>query len=681
MMATWNNFHKRTNKNNDTGHHKIYKANHDEAISISAIYAFFGVLWIVLSDNILEQIITNVEIYKKFQTYKGWLYIFVTTLMVYLLIRNRVHIIKAEIRKTAIAYEELSAVHNELLKVEVKLKYQKYLTDNIILEAPVIITTHDDEGRIISLNPFALKLCGYKEEDIKGKDWITLMVPEEYRQDVQNTFEEIRQEKHFKNYECPIVTGDGRRINILWSSNLLSPYTTGDGCIFVSIGTDIEERKRYEERVKYLAFYDSLTGLPNRAMFENEITKCLNQGTTIDTFMIAYIDIDNFKNINDTMGHQVGDTFLVYFGECLKAVVKRPNIVARLGGDEFAILYFEVFQEAVLEKIELIRNRINRTWSIQNHQFYISMSVGVVRYPYDGSDTTNLLKNADIAMYAAKREGKNRVLFYKEDIWEINIGHLRMINNLQYGIEEQQFTLFYQPQFKLVTGEITGMEALVRWVHPLEGFISPGDFIPLAEETGQIYRLERWIIAKALQQKKVWEEQGYNNLTLSINLSGKTLTSDINFEELELILSKATVDYSKVVIEITETASISDVDIVIRHLEKLKLRGLRIALDDFGTGYSSLNYLKKFPIDIIKLDKSFINAISENGIDKLLIKNILSLAHDLEFEVVAEGIETKEQLDFLRTYLCESGQGYLFSKPLPEEKIQELLNHDLQYLG
>jgi EAL domain-containing protein (putative c-di-GMP-specific phosphodiesterase class I) len=223
------------------------------------------------------------------------------------------------------------------------------------------------------------------------------------------------------------------------------------------------------------------------------------------------------------------------------------------------------------------------------------------------------------------------------------------------------------------------MEALVRWIHPKEGVIAPSVFIPLAEETGQIYSLERWIVAKALEQKKIWEDNGFHEIILSINLSGKTLTSEMNFIELEHILTEASIDYSKIVIEITETANISDIDIVIGHLKRLKRLGLRVALDDFGTGFSSLNYMKKFPIDIIKLDKSFIHSIQEGGIDTLLIKNIIYLAHDLKYEVVAEGIETLEQLDYLRHYYCEFGQGYLLSKPLPKENIDVLLKNKFHF--
>jgi diguanylate cyclase (GGDEF)-like protein/PAS domain S-box-containing protein len=651
---------------------------YNESVMISLIYAVFGVLWILLSDNFLEYIIPDIGRYKHFQTYKGWFYILITTLMLYLLIRRRMRLLKQENRKTVIAYEKLRLAHEELIATKSELDYQILLTDSIINEAPVFIVTHD-ENRIISHNPLAQKISGYTREELNEKNWIELLVPEEYRDAVRKIYKKIREERKSYNYEFPIITKDGTAVNVLWNSNLLSHNSdTKDSC-FVTFGTDINERKRYEEKVKQLAFFDTLTGLPNRTMFENEINKYLSLNRPDTNFMIAYIDIDNFKNINDSMGHQVGDLFLTYLGERLKAEAHESDFIARLGGDEFAILFLRTSRDEVIRKINAIMQRVNRTWTIENHQFYISMSVGVVEYPSDGNTTTTLLKNADIAMYSAKREGKNRVLFYKEDISVDIAQHLKMINDLQYGIDGEQFVLYYQPQYSLESGNIIGAEALVRWVHPGEGFIPPGEFIPLAEESGQIYRLERWIMANALRQKKEWEDRGFRELVMSINLSGKTLTSNINFKEIEQIIAKNRVDYSGVVIEVTETASISDVGIVINHLNILRKWGIKIALDDFGTGYSSLNYLKMFPINIIKLDRSFINAINENGIDTLLIRNILSLARDLQFEVVAEGIETREQLEFLKKYFCEIGQGYLFSRPLPIERLYALLDGQEKY--
>ena len=663
------------NEVNDAGvtmKKRILSIFKNEAVAIASIYWIFGALWILLSDRILELVTPNMDVYKHFQTYKGWFYIFITTLMLFFLIRDRILLLRNENSKTLNTYDKLSLAHNELTKAKSELVFQKELTESIISDAPVFIFTHNEES-MLSVNPFAQKMCGYTIEDFHRKNWIELLVPKEYQDEIRRILKDIREKKQVQDFEIPMITKDGSLINILWNSTMMSSKWEEERHYFVSFGIDINERKRYEDRIEYLAYYDMLTGLPNRAMFENEVNEQINQNIQGNYFMIAYIDIDNFKNINDSMGHQVGDLFLNYFGERLRAEIGEPNIVARLGGDEFAILFVRMLKDDVISKLEILMQRISQTWTIENRQFYISMSVGVVSYPFDGTDSTTLLKNADIAMYSAKREGKNLIQFYQKEINDNNTRHIRMINNLQYGIDGEQFVLYYQPQFCLKTGKVLGVEALVRWIHPEEGFIPPAEFIPLAEESGQIYKLERWIIRQALQQKKEWEQAGYEDLEISINLSGKTLTSSINFNEIEKIIQQASVKYEKVIIEITETANIDDVEIVIEHLQRLRNMGIRIALDDFGTGYSSLNYLKMFPINIIKLDRSFIRAINENSVDMLLIKNILMLAHDLEFYVVAEGIETQDQLEFLRNGSCNSGQGYLFSKPLPIELLDSVL--------
>ena len=646
----------------------------NEAVAIASIYWVFGALWILLSDRILELVTPNIDVYKHFQTYKGWLYILITTLMLFFLIRDRILLLRKENSKTLNTYDKLSIAHEELTKAKSELVYQKELTESIISDAPVFICTHNEES-MLSINPFAQKICGYTIEDFNKKSWIELLVPVEYQDEIRGILKDIREKKQVQDYEIPMITKNGSLINILWNSTLMSSKWEEEEHYFVSFGVDINERKHYEDRIEYLAYYDMLTGLPNRAMFENEINEQINQNIQGNYFMIAYIDIDNFKNINDSMGHQVGDLFLNHFGERLREEIEEPNTVARLGGDEFAILFVRMLKDDVISKLESLMQKISQTWNIENRQFYISMSIGVVSYPFDGTDSTTLLKNADIAMYSAKREGKNRIQFYQKEINDNNTRHIKMINNLQYGIDGEQFVLYYQPQFCLKTGKVLGVEALVRWIHPEEGFIPPSDFIPLAEESGQIYKLERWIIKKALQQKKEWELAGYQDLEISVNLSGKTLTSSINFNEIEQIIKQASVKYESLVVEITETANIDDVDIVIEHLQRLRKMGIRIALDDFGTGYSSLNYLKMFPINIIKLDRSFIRAINENSVDMLLIKNILMLAHDLEFYVVAEGIETEEQLEFLRNGSCNSGQGYLFSKPLPIDMLDSVLKN------
>ncbi|TAH67597.1 MAG: EAL domain-containing protein, partial [Anaerolineaceae bacterium] len=591
-----------------------YIPNANHAYKVATVYAIFGSLWIFLSDSILEFLFPDIERYKYIQTLKGVFYIFITTLLIYELLRRRLRLWHIEYNKRENAYQELKLAHEELVTLENELTYQKTLNENIITEAPSIIITWDDKGRFLSVNPFGEKVTGYTQEElINGPGW-KLLVPDDRLYLALETYYEIKDNDGVLNYDGAIVTKDGRRVDILWSSKILLSQSDEGGNIYVSIGTDIEERKKYEEKIKFMAYYDALTILPNRFMFEQEVNEHISKG---DKFVIAYMDIDNFKNINDSIGHQAGDVFLKYFARTILEHVEDSAFVARLGGDEFAILYQCGSKEDSMTRIESLLEHTNRIWSYDNRLFYISISVGIVMYPEHGDNTSDLLKHADIAMYASKREGRNRILVYRDDLLEENSRYADMANYLHQGIDHDQFYLVYQPQYRLCSKELIGMEALLRWEHPTEGFISPDEFIPIAEKTGQIYRLERWIIRKVLEQKRLWEQQGFSNINLSINLSTKTLTSAVNFSEWEQILSDYKVDFSKIIIEITETADILDMENVIERLNILKKRGIKIALDDFGTGYSSLNYLKQFPIDIIKLDRSFINAITEEGVDTL----------------------------------------------------------------
>lgn len=526
-----NNYNDDDNKPLLSKFKKYFKNN--EALIVVIKYGIFGVLWILLSDSILELFTSDFEEYKLLQTYKGWFYILITITLVYTLMR----------------------------KMEIRIK---------------------------------------------------------------NAME--------KSYKA------------------------------------IKE-------LNYMAYYDTLTGLPNRAMFGNKIKNLVTD--TKCKFSIAYFDIDNFQYINDTLGHSVGDDFLKFIAEKLSHEIKTPNMVARLGGDEFAILLIDFeSKEKLLAKLENIKNIIGNTWNSGSREFYISLSIGVAIYPYDGIDFDTLLKNSDIAMYTAKKEGKNKIIFYEEDINDETLNHIQMAHKLQRGMDNNEFELYYQPQIELCTGKIIGFEALVRWNHAGEGFISPSEFIPAAEITGQIYEIEHRIIRNALIQKKEWEKQGLTDIELSINLSSKSLISNTNFKLIKDILSEFDLDYSKVVIEITETAVISNIETAIEKLNVLRNKGLKIALDDFGTGYSSITYLKKLPIDIIKLDGSYINSKFNKEKDRSIVKFIVLLAKDLNFKVVAEGIETIEQLEYLKGINCESGQGYYIGKPMCITDINSILNEN-----
>lgn len=642
-----------------------------EAYRAAIVYAIFGLLWILLTDVILNTIHYDMVKYKNYQNLKGVFYVLITTFLIYGLTRYRMKLWQIEYKKKEKAYQELRIAHDELISLETELNYQKEFSKNIIEEAPSIIITWDDTGKILSLNPFGERITGYTQKELVNSQGWNVLVPDDRAFLARDTYFDIKDRNGTLLYDGALITKDNKRVDILWSSKILFSLSDAKGNIYVSIGTDIEERKKYEEKIRHMAYNDSLTGLANRFMFEQELSKHISEGE--QNFSIVYMDIDNFKNINDSIGHQVGDIFLKYFADSIKSYAGEDTFIARLGGDEFAIIYPCNSRLELKKRVDILLKHINRIWSYNNRMFYISVSVGIVMYPEHGANTLELLKNVDIAMYASKGEGKNRVLFYDDELLEENVRNSDMVNYLQQGIEQEQFYLVYQPQYELGSKELVGMEALLRWEHPKEGFISPAEFIPIAEKTGQIYRLEKLVIRKALEQKMLWEQEGFTGFVLSINLSTKTLTSDINFTEWEQILSNYSVEFSEIVIEITETADIYDIENVIERLSRLKDKGIRIALDDFGTGYSSLNYLKKFPIDIIKLDRSFINSITENGVDTLLIKNIVKLANDLKYDVIAEGIETHEQMKMLVDYKCDKGQGFLLSRPLSVDKILKLL--------
>jgi len=642
-----------------------------EALKIVINYGIFGLLWIFLSDKILEIFTDNIESYKTIQIYKGWLFVLITMIMFFVLISEKTRSIKNATDRAFKAYEDLETSNHEQYVLEKELNYQKDLIQNINEEAPVIIVIWDEDGKILKTNSFCNKTFGYDEEELLGKIWVDFFEVSHNKQKVNFIFQEIIQNGGLREYEINFAAKTGRKLDILWSNKAIK--TDSGKKVIVSIGMDITERKKYEEKIRHLAYHDSLTGLPNRDMFANEI-ECLIESKNLDKFAIVFLDIDNFKYVNDTMGHIIGDELLKYIAGKLTSSLSSPDLAARLGGDEFGLLIKNFGTEEILmKKLEKLQRDLGNTWHSGIREFFISMSMGSAIYPDDGCDGGALLKKSDIAMNVAKKEGKNKVLLYKENIHEDIMWHINMSNKLQKALDNKEFELYYQPQIELSSGRIVSLEALVRWNHPTEGFIPPSDFIPVAEETGQIYVLEQRIFRNALIQKQKWEQEGYSDIIMSLNLSSKTLISSKNFKFIESILSEFDVDYTRLVVEITETAAISNVDLAIERLNILKNMGLKIALDDFGTGYSSITYLKQLPIDIIKLDKSYVRSVSSGNRDISIVKFILSLAGDLNLTVVAEGIETSRQLEYFKNINCHMGQGYFISVPLPAETITEML--------
>lgn len=512
-----------------------------EAIVAFLLYFVFGFNWILWSDTILSFLVKDVETYKKIQIIKGWLYVFLSSILIYFIVYTR----------TKILYKTLQVVEDNQLKL---------------------------------------------------------------KETLENLFES-------------------------------------------------------EEKLKNTIYFDSLTKLPSRLGIELYVESLINQNKK---FAVLHINFDNFNHINETLGHGVGDEFLIEMSEKIKNIA--PNsMIGRFGADEFGIVLDN------FDKPDDIKNLINdslknieKIWIKNNYEYFISFSVGISLFPEDGLNKTLILRNADLALKKAKKEGKSKIVFYSGEIFKYNLEKVRIKNQLDFAIEKNELILYFQPQYFIKSNEIKGMEVLLRWNGP-QGFVPPDVFIPIAEESGQIYSIEKWVFKNSLEQKLEFEKKGLGYLSLSINLSSKTLMSHDNFQDLLNLLKSYNIDFTHLTFEITETDIISDLNLAIAQLNKLKELGVKIALDDFGTGYSSLNHLKQLPIDIIKLDKSFTSSIEKNKSDTSIIKSLLLLAIDLGYDVVAEGVETEEQFAFLKTHNCKFGQGYLMSKPIPIDELYKKL--------
>jgi diguanylate cyclase (GGDEF)-like protein len=446
-----------------------------------------------------------------------------------------------------------------------------------------------------------------------------------------------------------------------------------------TIGTDITERKLAEDalreqqsRLNYMAFHDSLTALPNRSLFYDRIFHGLARARRSNSKLaLMLLDIDRFKVINDSLGHDSGDVLLKAIAMRLNEGVRDMDTVARLGGDEFVVVLEGVHD---LDDVIFVANKLlvtlARPLDICGHEITTTASIGVSIFPDDGADTDELLKNADIAMYKAKEAGKNNCQFYAKGMSATAVNYLLLENDLRRAVEQHQLTLHYQPQVDLQTGELTGVEALVRWQHPERGLVSPAHFIPLAEETGLIVPIGEWVLREACRQQKAWLDAGKRVGKMAVNLSPRQFRQKNFPGKVEAILRETQLKAEYLELEITESCAMEHAGETISQLNQLNQMGLFLAIDDFGTGYSSLAYLQRFPIQKLKIDSSFVHDIHDDDNDAAIAKSIIGLAHNMQLNVVAEGIETECQADWLRQQGCDQGQGYLYAKPLTPKQFE-----------
>lgn len=547
----------------------------------------------------------------------------------------------------------------------------------ILHHSPALISVKDLAGNVVLASDHFKELENIDEQGVVGKN-VFDVYPRKTAQALWEIELAAQTKQQTFETELELMHKDGSLHTYLM---VKFPLRNPEGDVFgvCTICTDISERKLAENalreqqsRLNYMAFHDSLTALPNRSLFYDRIYHGLARSQRSNSKLaLMLLDIDRFKNINDSLGHDSGDLLLKAIATRLNEGVRDMDTVARLGGDEFVVVLEGVHD---MEDVVFIANKLlvtlARPLEIAGHEITTTVSIGVSVFPEDGTDTDELLKNADIAMYKAKEAGKNNCQFYTKGMSATAVNYLLLENDLRRAVEQNQLILHYQPQVDLKTGELMGVEALVRWQHPERGLVSPAHFIPLAEETGLISPIGEWVLREACEQQKRWLDSGKKVGRMAVNLSPRQFRQRNFPDKVETILRETGLPAEYLELEITESCAMEHAGETINQLKQLNQMGLFLAIDDFGTGYSSLAYLKRFPIQKLKIDSSFINDIQSDPNDAAIAKSIIGLAHNMQLAVVAEGVEKTAQADWLCEEGCDQGQGFLFSKPLSARQFE-----------
>ncbi|TQV68251.1 EAL domain-containing protein [Exilibacterium tricleocarpae] len=548
----------------------------------------------------------------------------------------------------------------------------------ILFHSPALISVKDLDGNVVLASEHYKQLLNVGEEGYVGKTVHDVYPPEVAEILWENDSAVLEEASQGTESEFTVQHKDGTYHTYLM---LKFPLRDRQDKVFgvCTICTDITERKAAEDalreqqsRLNYLAFHDALTGLPNRTLFYDRISQGLARAQRNDSkLVLMLLDLDRFKNINDSLGHDAGDLLLKAVSQRLHEGIRDMDTVARLGGDEFVVVLEGIHDR---DDVTFIANKLLATLarpvSIHGHEITTTVSIGISVYPQDGDNTDELLKHADIAMYKAKEAGKNNYQFYTRGMNATAVNYLLLENDLRRAIEQDQLSMYYQPQIDLQTGSLMGVEALVRWQHPERGLIGPINFISLAEETGLIVPLGEWVLRAACQQQKTWLQAGKYVGKVAVNLSARQFRQQRFAERIADILTETELPAKYLELEITESSAMEHAGETINMLNLLNQMGLSLAIDDFGTGYSSLAYLKRFPIQKLKIDRSFISDIYTDQNDASIARSIIGLAHNMMLNVVAEGVEDTNQAEWLRRQGCDQAQGFLYAQPMPAGRLE-----------
>lgn len=580
---------------------------------------------------------------------------------------------------------ELGAGHGELSELAYAFDEmtasleQSFLRIQSIMEVtPEAIIMSDADGRIVLANAHTEKLFGYTRQELIGKP-IEILVPADQR---------ASHAKHRSDYyPRPVAREMGAKKLVLKGQRKdgtifpvdisLGPLKTEQGLWVVAAVRDVSEREQYAAEILHQATHDALTGLPNRTLFREFLSRGMEQANRAENLLaVLFLDLDGFKKINDTLGHAEGDALLCAVARCIVEVLRKDDVVARQGGDEFTILLQGIND---VQDITLIADKLLQAVAQPHHsgphKLHVTASIGITVFPFDDNDVEDLLRNADTAMYQAKAGGKNTFRFYTAEMNAAMCAYLETENGLRQALQDSQFVLYYQPQVSVETGQILGVEALIRWQHPTQGLLAPATFISIAEESGLIEPIGIWVLTTACRQIQTWRTMGLGDIKVAVNLSARQFHRPNLLNEIQLILAETRVDKCPwlLELELTESMMMLDIERNVVILRRLREMGVLLSIDDFGTGYSSLSYLKRFPITMLKIDQSFIKGVTTDEEDAAITRSIVSLGHSMNLKVIAEGVETEQQWNWLRESGCDEAQGYHFGRPMPADKLEALL--------
>ncbi|MBI5571803.1 MAG: EAL domain-containing protein [Desulfomonile tiedjei] len=567
----------------------------------------------------------------------------------------------------SIAVFSRDVTRRKLAEQRLKLAGKILVTTN---EAIVVTDVH---GNITEINDAFCKITGYSREEVIGKN--------------PRIMQSGRHPREFFDQMWKVILETGQWHGEIWDrrkNGEIYPKLLSISAVrskqnrvthYVGIFSDITKIKQTEQRLQYLAQYDPLTRLPNRLLFRDRLQQALleaNRNKSMVALML--LDLDRFKDINDTLGHKAGDDVLFGVAKRLTHCMRKSDTVARLGGDEFTLILPDVSDTMALAAIaRKVIQSVAEPFHLPGREVFLTASVGISIFPVDGLEADRLLQNADMALYHGKELGRNTFQFFSEQMNEQVLARSALEQDLRKAVEREEFEVYYQPKLAVRTGELTGVEALIRWQHPTRGLVRPDEFVALAEDTGLIVPIGEWMLRTACRQNKTWQDMGLPPIRVAVNVSARQLQREDLAATVMKILNETGLDPTYLELELTESLAMKDADATVRVFTALKTAGIHVTIDDFGTGHSSLAYLKRLPIDKLKIDKSFIRDITPDTDDEAIVKAIIAVAHSLKLNVIAEGVETKEQLEFLQLHDCNEWQGYFFSGPQPVDALTELL--------